>query len=537
MYIRKATKKQLKAGREEGYVVAALLIFMLIAAIAMAGWLKLSSAATRTSYASKVRAKNYGQAEGALNLGLSWVRANSINMTQLFSQANFCTNFSRFANASYATNDPATGNFPVATRVKLAGTTNVPMLLKCTTGNCSGLGTTAFPNSKFYGTTTTFNTINEFSTISVGNNIVKVALVDAVPVNSSASSTVCPSPTTDFFPVYRVDAMTGNDAGSRVFGYVTGSLTYEDAIGFYGADYVDVAQACASDHFTGSTPDDAATGNFNAKCNVGSQGDIDFDNNWKSKIFGRATTKKAGGVDATNVCGTYSSSSHTCITPSQTCADPSCTLTDPFANLVNPFVVGNANYCSGAGLGSLASASYPSGTLNLSTPGCYQNVVVPNNKTLNLTSPNTGTPPAYYFQTFDLGGGKGTLGINPAPATARVELHIKSLKPGGETVGCSEIFNGNNSFNLNNSKLPSQFKVVYWGICNISFSGNSKMAIAFYAPNANVTITGSADFYGAVYAKSLSLTGSGKALYDESLGGSVLLDSTYKLRNVEETYR
>jgi len=61
---------------------------------------------------------------------------------------------------------------------------------------------------------------------------------------------------------------------------------------------------------------------------------------------------------------------------------------------------------------------------------------------------------------------------------------------------------------------------LYFGLptnTSISMSGTSDLTGAIYAPEASVTLTGSAEIFGAVMAKATSMQGNAAVHYDESL--------------------
>jgi hypothetical protein len=61
--------------------------------------------------------------------------------------------------------------------------------------------------------------------------------------------------------------------------------------------------------------------------------------------------------------------------------------------------------------------------------------------------------------------------------------------------------------------------------------GGADAGLAFYAPNANVFITGGGDVFGAVVGKTVEMGGNGEFHYDEALGmiaGERLLVSSWR---------
>ena len=52
---------------------------------------------------------------------------------------------------------------------------------------------------------------------------------------------------------------------------------------------------------------------------------------------------------------------------------------------------------------------------------------------------------------------------------------------------------------------------------SVQISGNAAITMAFYAPEADLTLKGGAQFYGAIVANSATMTGNSSFHYDESL--------------------
>ena len=172
-----------------GFTLPTILIFLAVCTAVLVGWTKFSISTTRTAGADKIRTTTYNQAEKGMNVGVSWLRDHSTEMFSLFTQANFCNNFTRYANPSYSSNDPSSGSFAVPSRIRWANAaTSSPIL-----SNDSSLGTTSFQSVG------AFNTVSSFNSIDFGSNLVKITLVDALPV-STTGTTTCPGVTTDFYP-------------------------------------------------------------------------------------------------------------------------------------------------------------------------------------------------------------------------------------------------------------------------------------------------------------------------------------------------
>jgi hypothetical protein len=491
----------------KAFALPAVIIFLVICGVILMGWAKYSISTLRTTGADRVRTSTYNQAETGMNAAVSWLRDNSTNMFPLFTQGSFCSNFVRSASPSYSSNDPSSGSFAIPSRIRWASaTTSSPLL-----SNNSALGTTSFQNVG------TFNTTTSFNSVSFGNNLVKITLVDALPVSTTATTT-CPGITTDFYPVFRVDSMTGNSSGSRVFGYVSGDMIQNGGIpGFYGQTGISQAQDCVSFNFTGPPPANVATAQQRAQCTIASKGPISFANN--AEVYGTVTSESTitGG--------------HECLTPpSVTCTrtdgTPGATVTDPFSTRSNPFAAGG--WCSTHPSGG---ALTPANGSTISAPvngACYTSFTLGNGDTVTL---NAGT----YYINGDLNFGNNAAIRLPSLAvlgSGKVIVHFLSMPTSG---GWSTI-NANNA--VNTTAPPSRMEMDYWGTQQIKLNGNSNFAMAFWAPNALVQLQGNTNYYGALLAKTLVNTGSANMIYDESMGFSpVTSDVTYALRNVEETYR
>jgi Tfp pilus assembly protein PilX len=495
--------------RSRGFALPALLVIMVVCTAIFVGWSQLSVSTIRTVGADKVRTTSYNQAESGMNIALSWLRENSASMFLLFTQANFCNNFTRSAGPSFSANDPNTGSFAVPSRIRWNSAPTFSPLLT----NNSSLGTTSFQNVG------AFNTVSSFNAVNFGNNLVKITLVDALPVSTSASTT-CPTITTDFYPVFRIDSMTGNQSGTRVFGYVSGDMQQGDGLpGFYGATGVSQAQDCASFNFTGPPPANVPTAQQRAQCTLASGGNISFANN--SEVYG--TVKAVGSITAGHQCSTIPS-----LPCTPTNGTPNTAVANPFAGRVNPFAPGE--WCS-----THASAGALVPTCGSSTPmsppaagACNTGFTLPNNCSVVL---GAGT---YYINGTLNFGNNASINLPPLATlgSGKVIIHFLSMPVSG---GWS-IINANNA--VNTTAPPSRMEMNYWGSQQIRLNGNSNFAMAFWAPNALVQLQGNTNYYGALLANTLNNTGSANMIYDESMGfNPTTTDVTYALRNVEETYR
>ncbi|MBX7144403.1 MAG: hypothetical protein K1X79_08140 [Oligoflexia bacterium] len=501
--------KNRRRGTSAGFTLPSVVIFLVICTTVLVGWAKYSMSTTRTVGADRIRTTTYNQAEKGLNVAVSWLRDHSTEMFSLFTQANFCNNFTRSASPAFSTNDPSTGSFAVPSRIRwVAANTSSPLLT-----NSAALGTTSFQSVG------AFNTVSSFNALNFGGDSVKITLVDALPVTTTATTT-CPGITTDFYPVFRIDSMTGNQSGSRVFGYVSGDMQQSGGLpGFQGETTISQAQDCASFNFTGPPPANVATAQQRAQCMIASQGNISFANN--AEVYGTATA--GGSITTGHVCGTIPS-----IPCTPTNGSPNTSVSDPFAGRSNPFAAGN--WCSShASAGPLVPTCGSAVPMSPPANGaCNTSFILPNNCSVVL---GAGT---YYINGTLSFGNNAALRL-PSLATlgsGKVIIHFSSVPVSG---GWSTI-NANNT--VNTTAPPSRMELNYWGNQQLKLNGNSNFAMAFWAPNALVQLQGNTNYYGALLAKTLNNTGSANMIYDESMGfNPVTTDVTYAIRNVEETYR
>ncbi|HUE69741.1 MAG TPA: TadE/TadG family type IV pilus assembly protein [Pirellulaceae bacterium] len=108
-------------------------------------------------------------------------------------------------------------------------------------------------------------------------------------------------------------------------------------------------------------------------------------------------------------------------------------------------------------------------------------------------------PGTYYFNNFTLQGG-ATLNIT------------------GETIiyVTGKIYRGGLAL-VNNNTGSAQNLQLYSTGGTVNVTSDNAFYGVIYAPDSDVTISGSADYFGAVVGRTLKVTGTGQAHYDESL--------------------
>jgi hypothetical protein len=63
----------------------------------------------------------------------------------------------------------------------------------------------------------------------------------------------------------------------------------------------------------------------------------------------------------------------------------------------------------------------------------------------------------------------------------------------------------------------SLFQIVYAGAGEVKMQGNNDAAAVLYAPNSNIELSGSANFYGSMLGKTIDDTGGANFYYDRRL--------------------
>ena len=103
--------------------------------------------------------------------------------------------------------------------------------------------------------------------------------------------------------------------------------------------------------------------------------------------------------------------------------------------------------------------------------------------------------------------GNATLIIDSGPVIFRIE---------GDGVAAPIDLTGGTISNA--SYVSSDLQFIYGGTGNITVSGGVESSALIYAPNADVTVTGNADFYGSVIGGTVTIPSGAAIHYDRALG-------------------
>lgn len=239
----------------------------------------------------------------------------------------------------------------------------------------------------------------------------------------------------------------------------------------------------------------------NAQGNLGSNGTIQV-NSSGVKIYGNVVAAAVTSLTCLlqsvlglvnnvlgQVTGTFVHSSQT-VSPST----PPAPTPAPPTTLVD--VVNNCSQISGC-----SSSGGTSGPFTLA-PGSYGNVSVSGGKTLHIKS---GT---YTVNSFTLSGGANLI-VDSGPVV--INIAGNSL---GSTAAALDFSAGNIS---NTTGVPANLQVVYGGSHPVKISGTAGASLVLDAPNAQLTVTGGGDLYGAFIALKIDDSSGSSIHYDRSL--------------------
>jgi hypothetical protein len=156
------------------------------------------------------------------------------------------------------------------------------------------------------------------------------------------------------------------------------------------------------------------------------------------------------------------------------------------------------------GLGS--TLSLPSVTLGSST-----NII------LVASSP----PAQYNFNSIELNGGS-SVGISATAANQAVFVDVVGKDNTGAAIATPIDFVGGTFASVTGCGSCSNFdasmlQFIYAGTTEIDITGNAGAAAVFYAPNAPIVFSGTADLYGSVLGKTVHNVGTADIHYDRRL--------------------
>jgi len=141
------------------------------------------------------------------------------------------------------------------------------------------------------------------------------------------------------------------------------------------------------------------------------------------------------------------------------------------------------------------------------SPIVLGNVAMSAGTTLTINSGLGGAPVNLNVNSFSMSGNSSvTLGTGTS-----VVMNVAGTGVTGDVVDFTGGTFTNSTFD------PSKFQILYAGTGNIKLTGGSAAAATLYAPNASVAMSGNADFYGSILARTFSDAGGASVHYDRSL--------------------
>jgi hypothetical protein len=496
---------------QNGNVLLISLILCGLAGLVAIGVLDSTRGAVATVSAKKIDRAQNSIAQGGVPEATSFLRRYSQQMVNPFRRDEFYQRFTK-TSATVGTND--TNNFAVPTFVKLKDTQNSSMIV-----SDSDMGTAAFPATWDITTNTTFDASGNFLSADMGKSKIRLTLVNAIADDPAKDYGPPPSnaPETDFYPVYRIDSYNANDTGSHFYSYITGVSRHVFDMGIYGQDYLEIRQECDS-YISANGAYSATT--KRANCPAGSNSTSQVFKN--EEIYGSLQTN--GSIVATSPWGGNTCKDFTagCPNKGETCAGEDCGV--PLLDIFKDW----ATYCpTGTSQAAVTAGAATTLTVTSGTPAnsCWDGLTVGPNKHATLTS--TAFP--YYIRTLDIAN-NGDLKFVPDNASKPIQIYVQTI------VGNS--LNGNMVINGAAGATPKNVMIYYLGTADLTLNGTASIQAGIVAPKAGVTVSGAFDYFGALLAKRLTLTGSGKVHYDESLGGNgAISDMQYKIYDFSQRYR
>jgi hypothetical protein len=197
---------------------------------------------------------------------------------------------------------------------------------------------------------------------------------------------------------------------------------------------------------------------------------------------------------------------------------PSPVTASTFATPTMPSVASNPNSCSGySGLcnGGSGNGNYGNPPTITLSPSCidaacktagsgpinYGNVTFAANAVINLQAG------VYNMETLNITAGASIVG----PSNGYVVINILN------NVASSTPLNVNGGTMTNGGGDPNNLSIAYAGSNTVNLTAGSNMFATIYAPNAPITVSGNAGFYGGVVGSTVSFAGSGHVVYDTHL--------------------
>lgn len=205
---------RIKSSNERGYTMVMVLVLMALTAFVVREALKRTAASSTIIERSRSLTADTVDVEGALNKVIAHMQSNSQWYAYLFSKDTFYTHFARIDAPAYGDND--TTDTRVLTMIVDAGAANLQFL----NNDTSIFEMEAFPESVNPQTGESHDLKGDLSAIDFGTAKVRLSLIGANAEDPAGDTP--PTPTTDFRPIFRIDAMAGVTKGPHIYALIEG---------------------------------------------------------------------------------------------------------------------------------------------------------------------------------------------------------------------------------------------------------------------------------------------------------------------------
>lgn len=420
-----------------------------------------------------------------INEAVSWLRANSDSLADVFARDEFYTHF-RLVPSQNGGNQGAHLDLP--TRLRSSSGARTPILT-----NSSSFGSMEFPVA-------TDGTNHSALFLSAFRDAPPLAItfVDAYPLDSSRDFGPSQPLQTDFVPIIRIDVLSDATGGGHRAGYLQVSRQ-DDAlpVSFHGEQRVEVSSEC--DGYSSTTSGNPRGAPATPKCHISSANRVTITSS--GRVYGAVSAKGTMSISG-QVCRDT-----TCSTVGDICNGSSCAVPSlpsyPAWETLCPQSQSHLQISNGAAVDLRILGNNP---INR----CWDEVSFTGNGMRRMELSSTNHP--YFIRTLNLGGSSNRrIEIDPSPANSRVELYIEKIV---NLAPNTELFR-------NRTDRPTQFFLHYLGSTPLSLDQNDFHA-RIIAPYARVEKDRRTRFFGSIFAQELILRGSGSgqsrpARYDTEL--------------------
>jgi Tfp pilus assembly protein PilX len=195
------------------------------------------------------------------------------------------------------------------------------------------------------------------------------------------------------------------------------------------------------------------------------------------------------------------------------------------------FATGCTITSSWNGGNQMSTISISAGGAPISLP----NISLSSHVTLEFAA-NAAPAQAVNMNSLDLTGG-GTIAVMASASNQAVIVNLVGKNADGTNMSTVLDFGGNSGGSFSNNSTctgcsqfdASMLQFVYGGSGALNMRGNSGAAATFYAPNAAITMSGTADLYGSMLGNTVNNTGNASIHYDRRLSHDYYVEGAQSL--------